>query len=66
MPATFLYAERGLLNEPTGLYAPEVVGAAFPDDSHVTRAYVSDVNHYSVIVGDRGIAAVAEAVRALL
>lgn len=66
MPATFLYAERGLLDEPTGLYAPEVVGAAFPDDSGVTRAHVSDVNHYSILVGDRGIAAVADAVRALL
>ena len=64
MPATFLYAERGLLNEPTGLYAPGVVGAAFPDDSRVTRVRVSDVNHYSILVGDRGIAAVAEAVRA--
>lgn len=66
MPATFLYAERGLLNEPVGLYRPDVVGAAFPDDSGVSRVYVSDVNHYSILVGDRGIAAVAEAVRALL
>jgi pimeloyl-ACP methyl ester carboxylesterase len=66
MPATFLYAERGLLNEPTGLYKPEVVGAAFPDDSGVSRVFVSDVNHYSILVGDRGVAAVAEAVRALL
>ncbi|WP_194910118.1 alpha/beta fold hydrolase [Catenulispora rubra] len=66
MPAVFLYAERGLLNEPAGLYSPEVVAAAKLADAGVDVRFVPDVNHYSILLGDRGIAAVAEAVRALL
>ena len=66
IPATFLYAERGLLNEPVGLYSPEVVAAAKLADTGVDVRFVPDVNHYSILLGDRGIAAVAEAVRALL
>jgi pimeloyl-ACP methyl ester carboxylesterase len=65
-PATFLYAERGLLNEPVGLYSPEVVTAAGLGEAGVDVHFVPGTNHYSILLGDRGIAAVAEAVRALL
>ncbi|NUR24948.1 MAG: alpha/beta fold hydrolase [Catenulispora sp.] len=65
-PAVFLYAERGLLNEPVGLYAPEVVTAAKLEDAGVEVRFVPGANHYSILLGDRGIAAVAEAVRTLL
>lgn len=66
IPARFLYAERGLLNEPVGLYAPEVVAAAKLEDAGVDVRFVPGTNHYSILLGDRGIAAVAEAIRALL
>jgi pimeloyl-ACP methyl ester carboxylesterase len=66
VPATFLYAERGLLNEPVGLYSPEAVAAAKLDEAGVDVRFVPGTNHYSIVLGDRGIAAVAEAVRALL
>ena len=66
VPATFLHAERGLLNEPKGLYTPEVVAAAKLADAGVAVQFVPGTNHYSILLGDRGIAAVAEAVRALL
>ncbi|MEY9925696.1 pimeloyl-ACP methyl ester carboxylesterase [Catenulispora sp. GP43] len=65
-PATFLYAERGLLNEPVGLYSPEVVAAAELPGAGVGVRFVPGTNHYSILLGDRGITAVAEAVRALL
>jgi hypothetical protein len=65
-PVTFLYAERGLLNEPVGLYSAEVVAAAKLADAGVDVRFVPGTNHYSIVLGDRGIAAVAEAVRALL
>ncbi|NUR63730.1 MAG: alpha/beta hydrolase [Catenulispora sp.] len=66
VPAVFLHAERGLLNEPVGLYSPEVVAAADLGAAGVDVRYVPGTNHYSILLGDRGIAAVAEAVRALL
>jgi pimeloyl-ACP methyl ester carboxylesterase len=66
IPARFLYAERGLLNEPVGLYAPEVVTAAKLEDAGVDVSYVPGTNHYSIVLGEHGIAKVAEAVRALL
>ncbi|NUP47369.1 MAG: alpha/beta hydrolase [Catenulispora sp.] len=66
VPAVFLHAERGLLNEPAGLYSPEVVAAAGLGAAGVDVRYVPGTNHYSIVLGDRGIAAVAEAVRALL
>ena len=66
VPATFLHAERGLLNEPVGLYSPELVATAKLADAGVDVRFVPGTNHYSILLGDRGIAAVAEAVRALL
>ena len=66
MPARFLYAERGLLNEPVGLYSPEAVAAAKLADAGVDVRFVPGTNHYTIMLGDRGIAAVAETVRALL
>lgn len=65
-PAVFLYAERGLLDEPVGLYAPEVVKAAGLGDAGIDVRFVPGTNHYSILLGDRGIARVAEAVRGLL
>ncbi|WP_344660042.1 alpha/beta fold hydrolase [Catenulispora subtropica] len=64
--AVFLHAERGLLNEPVGLYSPEVVAAAKLEDAGIDVRYVAGTNHYSILLGDRGVTAVAEAVRALL
>ncbi|GAA2051454.1 hypothetical protein GCM10009839_68020 [Catenulispora yoronensis] len=66
VPAVFLHAERGLLNEPVGLYPPAVVAAAELAGAGVDVRFVPGTNHYSIVLGDRGIAAVAEAVRALL
>jgi len=66
IPAVFLHAERGLTNEPTGLYPPDVVAAADLGALGVEVRYLPGTNHYSVVLGDDGASAVADAVRGLL
>lgn len=62
-PTTLLLAERGLQNEPGGLYPPRTVAAAgLPPAVEVHR--VPDTNHYSIALSEHGAAAVAEAIRA--
>lgn len=66
VPAAFLHAERGLMNEPAGLYRPEVVEAADLGALGIDVRYLPGTNHYSIVLGDDGAAAVADAVRGLL
>ncbi|CAG6391307.1 alpha/beta hydrolase [Streptomyces cocklensis] len=64
VPAELLWAERGLRDEPVGLYPPEVVEAAAL--TTVSTRFVPGVNHYSILLGTAGAATVAERVRAAL
>lgn len=64
VPADFLWAERGLRNEPTGLYPPSVIDAAAL--TTVTTHFVPEVNHYSLLLGTTGAATVATHIRAAL
>jgi pimeloyl-ACP methyl ester carboxylesterase len=61
-PTTLLWAPRGLLDQTPGLLPPEVVAAALPHLPHVRATRIDDVNHYSVLLGERGAAAVADAI----
>ncbi len=62
--AELVWAERGLLDEPQGLYDEARISALdLPADLRTTRV---DANHYDVSLGDRGVAAVADAVDRLL
>ena len=62
--AELVWAERGLLDEPQALYDETRLAALqLPDGVRSTRV---DANHYDVILGDRGVAAVADAVDRLL
>jgi pimeloyl-ACP methyl ester carboxylesterase len=62
VPATLLWAERGLLNEPVGLYtAAALADGVLPDTVSVVA--VPDTNHFSILLGDAGADAVAVAVR---
>src|SRR6266536_3191393 len=55
VPGVLLYAERGLLNEPQGLYDEQrVAGLEIP------TIMVPGTNHYSILVGDKGPTVVAE------
>ncbi|MBM9503426.1 alpha/beta hydrolase [Actinacidiphila acididurans] len=63
VPARLLWAERGLQDEPVGLYAPEVVAASGLADEGVALHFVPEVNHYSVVLGRAGAQVVAGHVR---
>jgi pimeloyl-ACP methyl ester carboxylesterase len=60
VPTRLLWAERGLLDEPTGLYAPEVVAASGLAAEGVSTHFVPDVNHYSLVLGAPGARVVAD------
>jgi pimeloyl-ACP methyl ester carboxylesterase len=67
VPVEMLRAPRGLQNEPTPMIAVELAAAwvsEAPDQRRVSE--VADVNHYTIVMGQAGARAVAQAiVRAL-
>ncbi|MFJ9348626.1 alpha/beta fold hydrolase [Streptomyces sp. NPDC101237] len=58
-PAVLLWAERGLMDEPQGLYDEHRLAAAALDPQRVRTQRVSGTNHYTVLVGDEGARIVA-------
>lgn len=64
--AEVLRAPRGLLNEPAGLYAPGYLESWAEKLPALKVREVPDVNHYTIIMGEAGAAAVAQRVRAAL
>jgi pimeloyl-ACP methyl ester carboxylesterase len=61
VPVEFIWASRGLLDEPQGLYDDTRLAALdLPPDVRVT--HVDDANHYSVILEDAGTRAIADAI----
>jgi pimeloyl-ACP methyl ester carboxylesterase len=59
-PAKLLWAERGMLDEPTGLYNESTVPPELAPEK------VEGVNHYTIVVSPRGASALAEKLAALL
>ncbi|HJP80654.1 MAG TPA: alpha/beta hydrolase [Pseudonocardiaceae bacterium] len=59
VPAVLLWAQRGMLDQPEGIYSPDRL-AALPDG--VRAELVPEVNHYSILFGDNGAKAVAAAI----
>ncbi|NES14892.1 MULTISPECIES: alpha/beta fold hydrolase [Micromonospora] len=59
-PATFLWCERGILDEPQGLYDEVRLQVAGLDHGRVTVEKVPDVNHYTVLLSARGASRVAD------
>jgi pimeloyl-ACP methyl ester carboxylesterase len=62
VPATLLWAPRGLLDETPGLYDERRL--AGPERSGLTVRLVPDSNHYSILWAEHGVAAIREVVRA--
>lgn len=59
VPARLLWAERGLLDEPQGLYdAERLAGCPVPAGA------VPDTNHYTILLAQHAVRALAKAVRA--
>ncbi len=59
IPTELLWAERGLLDEPQGLYDEQRLTAAALDRERVRVRKVEGTNHYTVLVGDEGARLVA-------
>jgi pimeloyl-ACP methyl ester carboxylesterase len=59
VPISLLTAERGMLDEPTGLYGHSAVEG-------IEHEMVPDVNHYTIVAAPRGAATVAGRIRRLL
>jgi pimeloyl-ACP methyl ester carboxylesterase len=62
VPATLLWATRGLLDQTPGLYDDERLAAL--GRSGVTAREVPDSNHYSILWAEQGVTAISDAVRA--
>ena len=59
-----VWAHRGLMDEPQGLYDPARLAAlGLPEALRTTDV---DANHYSVVLEDAGVTAVADAVERML
>jgi lipase len=65
-PMAFLHASRGFVDDPPGLYAPGTVEQLRAAYSGLEVTPVPDVNHYTIVMSERGAGAVATAVRRLL
>ncbi|SNS60820.1 Alpha/beta hydrolase family protein [Geodermatophilus pulveris] len=63
VPATLLWATRGLLDQTPGLYDEVRLAQLGLERSGITAREVPDTNHYSVIWASQGVEAVAAAVR---
>jgi pimeloyl-ACP methyl ester carboxylesterase len=62
VPATLLWAPRGLLDQEPGLFAPDQVAAVATTLPSLAVRRVDDVNHYSIVFDPRGAREVAAAV----
>ena len=63
---SLLTAPRGLLNESPGLYSPSQIERWRAELPAMTVREVTDVNHYTIVMGAAGASAVAGAVLRLL
>jgi lipase len=63
VPATFLRAPRGLLDQPEALYAPEIVRRWDEHLDLLAVVEVDDVNHYTILLDPRPAAFVAAVLR---
>jgi lipase len=63
-PAVFLRAPRGQFNQEPPLYPESVVDEWCAKLPLLESVFVPDVNHFSIMLAERGAAAVAEAIRA--
>jgi len=65
-PVHFLRAERGMLDQPGGLYPPDAVAQWAARVPALVVHEVPGVNHYTIVMSDVGAAAIAGVVRTLI
>ncbi|MFJ3799819.1 alpha/beta fold hydrolase [Streptomyces sp. NPDC090088] len=59
LQAVLLWAERGLMDEPQGLYDERRLASAGLDPRLVRTRLVAGTNHYTILIGDEGARVVA-------
>lgn len=59
-PARLLWAERGVMDEPQGLYSEERLAAAAIDPAALESHPVPDTNHFTLLLSDDGARLIAE------
>ncbi|RAJ69100.1 pimeloyl-ACP methyl ester carboxylesterase [Streptomyces sp. Amel2xB2] len=64
VPGELLWAERGLLDEPQGLYDEQRLKSAAVDDTTIRSRKVPGSNHYTLLLGDEGASTVAQSLLA--
>ncbi|MGY1729184.1 alpha/beta fold hydrolase [Geodermatophilus sp. SYSU D01062] len=64
VPATLLWATRGLLDQTPGLYDEVRLASLGLEAAGITAREVPGTNHYSVLWAEEGVAAIADEVRA--
>jgi len=64
VPATLLWAPRGMSDQPPGLYDEARLAAFGAGQAGITARSVPDTNHDSIVWAPQGVAAIAGAVRA--
>lgn len=62
VPTVLLWAPRGLLDQEPGLYPPQTVQEVTGRLAYVEPRLVDGVNHYTLVLGEHGAGAVADAV----
>ena len=62
----WLRAERGMLDQPVGLYPDEVAKVLLEQHPNLVDVVVPGVNHYTITLSDKGAAVVAEYIRAAI
>ena len=64
VPATLLWAPRGMTDQPPGLYDEQRLAGFGAEQAGITARSVPDTNHDSIVWAPQGVAAIAGAVRA--
>jgi pimeloyl-ACP methyl ester carboxylesterase len=64
-PVIFLRATRGIFDDPPGIYPPDAVITVTARATSIQAEDVPDTNHYTILLGNRPAAVVANRIRAL-
>jgi lipase len=64
-PVIFLRATRGIFDDPPGIYPPDTVATVTARAMSIQAEDIPDTNHYTILLGGRPAAVVANRIRAL-
>lgn len=64
VPAVLLWAQRGMRDEPQGMYDEARLEQAKLDPQRIRTVLVPDTNHYTILYADRGASVIAAHLRA--